>query len=75
NYETGFQHSRMYPQFGLGVLIRNDYLVVSNIQLSFAFYPSIPGHGENIFKGNPFRTTDYGLPDFVSGKPAVIDFR
>ncbi len=75
NYETGFQHSRMYPQFGLGVLIRNDYLVVSNIQLSFAFYPSIPGHGENIFKGNPFRTTDYGLPDFVIGKPAVIDFR
>jgi len=73
--ESGFQHSRMYPQLGLGVLIRNDFLVSSNIQLSFAFYPSIPGHGQNVFKGNPFRTTDFGFPDFVIGKPAVIDFR
>jgi len=74
NETSGFQHSRVYPQFGFGVLIRNDYLVVRNVQLSFAFYPSIPGQGENILKGNPFRTTDFGFPDFVIGKPAVIDF-
>jgi hypothetical protein len=70
-----FRHSRMYPQFGLGVLIRNDYLVISNIQLSFAFYPSIPGKGNNIIKGNPFRTTDFGFPDFVIGKPSIIEYR
>ncbi len=73
--EVGFRHSRVYPQIGFGVLIRNDYLVVKNIQLSFAFYPSIPGKGDNVIKGNPFRTTDFGFPDFVIGKPAVIEFK
>jgi hypothetical protein len=74
NEISGFQHSRMYPQIGMGVLIRNDYLVVRNIQLSFAFYPSIPGNGNNVFKGNPFRTTDFGFPDFIIGKPKIVDF-
>jgi len=75
NETSGFQHSRLYPQLGLGVLIRNDFLVVKNVQISFAFYPSIPGNGNNVFKGNPFRTTDFGFPDFIIGKPEVIEFR
>ncbi len=74
NEETGFRNRRVYPQIGFGILIRNDYMVVNNIQLSFAFYPSIPGYGNNVLKGNPFRTTDFGFPDFVIGKPAVIEF-
>ncbi len=71
---TGFSKNRMYPEFGLGVLIRNDYLVFRNMQISFAFYPSIPGKGDNIFKVNPLRTTDFGFPDFVIGKPDVVQF-
>lgn len=72
---TGFSHSRVYPQFGLGVLIRNDYLIFRNMQISFAFYPSIPGAGNNVFKANPLRTTDFGFPDFVIGKPEVVQFQ
>jgi hypothetical protein len=75
NGTSGFSHSRMYPQLGLGVLIRNDYLVISNIQLSFAFYPTIPGKGDNIIIANPFRTTDFGFPDFTIGKPSVTEYR
>ncbi len=74
NEASGFSHNRMYPQFGFGVLIRNDYLVVKNLQISFAFYPTVPGNGENVFKMNPFRTTDFGFQDFVIGKPEAIDF-
>ena len=73
--DAGFSHSRLYPQIGMGVLIRNDFLVVKNVQLSFAFYPSIPGNGNNVFKGNPFRTTDFGFPDFIIGKPKIVEFR
>lgn len=73
--KNGFGQSRLYPQLGIGVLIRNDYLVVKNMQISFAFYPAIPGDGNNIFKANPFRTTDFGFPDFVIGKPKVVDFQ
>jgi hypothetical protein len=72
---SDFSHSRVYPQIGMGVLIRNDFLVVKNVQLTFAFYPSIPGSGDYVFKGNPFRTTDFGFPDFVIGKPEIIEYR
>jgi len=75
NESSGFGHSRMYPQIGAGVLIRNDYLVIKYFQLSFAYYPSIPGNGDNVFKANPFRTTDFGFQDFIIGKPAIVEFR
>ena len=75
NESSGFKRSKMYPQLGFGVLIRNDYLIVKNMQISFAFYPSIPGDGNNVFKSNPVRTTDFGFPDFVIGKPEVVNFQ
>jgi len=74
NEASGFSRKRVYPQFGLGVLIRNDYLVVKNLQLSFAFYPAVPGNGKNVIKMNPFRTTDFGFQDFIVGKPEAVDF-
>jgi hypothetical protein len=72
---NGFSHSRMYPQIGMGVLIKNDFLVIKYFQLSFAFYPTIPGKGNNVLKANPVRTTDLGFIDFVIGKPELIEFR
>jgi hypothetical protein len=75
NEASGFSHSRVYPQLGFGVLIKNDYLVIKYFQLSFAFYPAIPGDGTNVFKANPFRTTDFGFQDFIIGKPDVVEFR
>jgi hypothetical protein len=73
--QSGFSHSRVYPQIGAGVLVRNDYLVIKYFQFSFAYYPSIPGVGNNELKGNPFRTTDFGFQDFILGKPEIVNFR
>ena len=70
----GFKNSKVYSQIGLGVLIKNENLVFSTFQISIAFYPSIPGKGQNIFKMNSFKTTDFGFQDFEIGKPAVIEF-
>jgi hypothetical protein len=72
--ETGFHGSRLYSQFGLGVLIKNDHLVMNAFQISISFYPVIPGKGENIFRINPFETTDFGYRDFEVGKPGVVVF-
>jgi hypothetical protein len=72
---SGFSHSRVYPQIGMGLLIRNDYLVIRYFQLSFAFYPTIPGKGNDILKGNPFRTTDFGFRDFIVGKPEIVLYK
>jgi hypothetical protein len=67
---SGFKDSKMYSQLGLGVLIKNENLVFNTFQISISFYPLIPGIGRNIFKGNSFKTTDFGFRDFVIGKPA-----
>ncbi len=72
---NGFHKSRVYSQFGLGFLIKNEFLVFNYIQISVAFYPSIPGIGENIVKINPLSTSDFGFQNFELGKPVTVDYR
>jgi len=72
---TGFKTSRVYSQLGVGVLIKNENLVLNAFQLSISFYPIIPGIGNNIFKMNSFSTTDFGFRDFEIGEPGPVVFR
>ena len=71
----GFKRSRLYTQFGPGVLIRNEFLVFNNFQISFSYYPIIPDDGHNIFKINSNSTTDFGFRDFVIGKPSTVVYQ
>lgn len=64
----------IYSSFGIGCIIRNDYLVFSSFQLSLAYYPEIPGQGYNIFKTNAFETDDFGFQDFQIGKPRTVSY-
>lgn len=75
NNTDGFSKSRLYSEIGFGVLIKNVHLVINTFQLSIVFYPSIPGIGQNVFRTNSFKSTDFGFPDFVVGKPETIIFR
>jgi hypothetical protein len=72
NASTGFKNSRIYPQLGFGVLIKNENLVLNAFQISITYYPSIPGNGQNVFKTNSFQTTDFGFRDFDIGKPGIV---
>lgn len=72
NTANGFRKSKVYSQFGVGVLIKNEHLVFNAFQLSLAFYPMIPGDKNNVFKVNSFRSADYGFSDFVIGKPSTL---
>jgi hypothetical protein len=72
---TGFNNSKLYSQIGLGVLIKNENLIISTFQFSFSFYPVIPGSGQNIFKFNSFKTTDFGFRDFKIEKPDIVVFQ
>ena len=73
--ETGFSDSKVYSQIGLGVLIKNENLVFNTFQISVSFYPLIPGKGQNIFKMNSFRTTDFGFRDFEIEKPGGMIYQ
>ncbi len=72
NEDASILKSRLYNSFGIGFIIRNDYLIFSAFQLSFSFYPSIPGQGNNIFKNNSFETDDFGFQNFQLGKPGPV---
>jgi len=74
NEDTGYKNSSLYSSIGLGVLIKNEHLIINTFQLSIAYYPMMPGNGQNVFKTNSFRTVDFGFRDFVIEKPAVVDF-
>ncbi|WP_300097128.1 hypothetical protein [Flavobacterium sp.] len=64
-----------FSQIGIGFLITNNYLVFRNFQISLAFYPTIPGNGNNIFKTNSFETTDFGFQDFGLDKPRTVIYK
>jgi len=66
---------RAYSQIGAGFIITNDYLVFSSFQISIAYYPSIPGEGQNIFRTNALSTEDFGLRDFDMAKPRLVDYQ
>ena len=75
NESTGFNNSQVYSILGIGMLIKNDYLMFNTFQISLAFYPILPGKGYNIFKTNAYKTSDFGFRDFEISKPEVADYR
>jgi hypothetical protein len=70
--KTGFRGSKGFSHFGLGVLIKNDKLIISTFQISISYYPSIPGTGFDVFKLNTLKSSDFGFRDFDTGKPSVV---
>ena len=72
NEASGFKSSELYSQFGLGVLIRNEYLVFNTFQISLAFYPHVSGAGDNVFRLNPYKASSFGFRDFDLQKPVTV---
>ena len=71
----GLSDPELFSQLGFGILINNDFLVLNTFQVSIAFYPYIPGIGNNILKFDPYKTTDFGFNDFQEGKPHIISYK
>ena len=70
--QQGIGNNKLYSSFGIGCIIRNDYLVFNSFQFSLAYFPNIPGQGENIFKTNAFENDDFGFQDFQIAKPQTV---
>lgn len=75
NQASGFKYSRVYSQIGIGVLIKNEYLVFNIFQVSIAFYPTIPGMGNNVIDVNPNKASDFGFRNFEIGKPSTVAYQ
>lgn len=73
--KSGFNGSRLYSAFGIGVLIKNEYLILNTFQISLAYYPIIPGGKNNSIKLNPVKTTDFGFRGFDISQPSQVSFQ
>lgn len=67
-----YQSDKLYSSVGLGVIVRNDYLVFNSFQLSLAYYPQMPGEGNSVFKTNAYRAEDFGFQDFQPDQPRTV---
>jgi hypothetical protein len=70
-----FKPSPVYQTFGLGLLIRNENLIISTIQLSLNYYPNIPGKSPNSFMFNPSSIPDIPFSEYYVGKPDVVAYQ
>ena len=75
NKETGLRNSQAFSKIGIGLLITNDYLIFRTFQISLAYYPTIPGSGNNVLKTNAFETSDFGFQDFGLDKPRTVIYK
>ena len=64
--------NKVYPSFSLGVVLTNDFLVFSNLQLSFTFFPTTPGKEDNRFLSNTFQNYDFGYLNYEIGRPETV---
>ena len=60
------------PAFGLGLLIRNERLIVRTFQLSFAYYPQQVHDGPDPFRWDALEGFQLRNPDLASSRPDVI---
>lgn len=70
-----FVSDNVYSKIAAGIMLNNDYLIFQNVQLSFAFYPTIPGVGRNIIKTNNIKNDTFELMQFNDLKPATVIFQ
>ncbi|NDP28655.1 MAG: hypothetical protein GZ087_14725 [Flavobacterium sp.] len=75
NEETKMRNNQAFSKVGFGFLITNDFLVFRTFQISLAYYPTIPGNGNNVLKTNALETSDFGLQDFGLGKPRTVIYK
>jgi hypothetical protein len=67
--------SPVYQVYGIGVLVRNENLIINSFRFSFAFYPNEPGRQGVDFKLNPFGAYDLRFNDFFLSKPASVSYQ
>lgn len=64
----------IYQVYGIGVMVRNEHLIINSFRFSFALYPNVPGKAGVDFRINPFGAYDLRFNDFFLSKPAPVSY-
>jgi hypothetical protein len=73
NYNSSVLRSKVYQMYGIGLLVKNELLILNTFQVILAFYPSLPD-GSSGFRVNPVSLTESRFKDFDITKPDVSPF-
>ncbi len=65
--------TQVYQAYGVGVLIRNEHLVLNTFQVSIGFYPNLAG--ANSYKLNPISSYNLRIKDYYLSKPELISYQ
>lgn len=65
---------RIYSSFTVGLLVRNENLLVQTFEVSFGFYPYLPSTGAPGFRLNSFDAYSAGAPVFDFIEPSEIQY-
>lgn len=71
---VSFIKDNIFPVLGVGLQIRNEYLMFNSFLITVGFYPFVPNVGSNIIKMNPFGRNDYQFQNFEIGKPSEVGY-
>lgn len=65
---------RMHHAFTLGILVRNENLLVSTFEISLSFFPYLPDNGRNVFEVGSFLDFSLKSADFNFTRPDVVGY-
>jgi len=65
---------RIYNALGLGILIRNENLLVRTFEVSLSFFPYLPEKGGGVFSSGSFTNFSVKAPDFNFTQPAEVGY-
>ncbi|MBL0045310.1 MAG: hypothetical protein IPP33_13240 [Flavobacteriales bacterium] len=66
--------NRIYPAFAIGLLVRNEYLLVKTFEVSIGFYPDVPGSSNATTVFNPITGFDLGVRGYAFSQPEVVGY-
>ncbi len=72
-YNQSVFKGRVYQAYGIGLLIKNELLVLNTFQITVALYPVLPGGGSAI-GFNPVKLNENRFRDFDIKRPSVSTF-
>lgn len=74
-YDNPFKVSEIYTKFGVGLILKNDYFIFSNIYLSLYLFPQIPGRGKNIMRFNSKNSESFTIERYQYGRPSIVEYQ
>lgn len=74
DYNQSVFKSKLYQTYGLGLLIKNELLVLNTFQVTFAIYPILPQNGID-YRFNPVKLSEDRFKDFDISRPGVEPFQ